>query len=78
MAAIIEDDGMIVETETDIPISPFSSDAQSFVRDYYKGVTIKEDLRIEKGNEDLNFEALANGKDIRFDANSKFIQEAQN
>ena len=70
-------DGTIVETETDIPIRELPANVRSYVKDHYDDATIKEASKIEKANGDLNFEVLVKGKDIMFDANGQFIQEAQ-
>ena len=66
-------DGTIVETETDIPITELPANMDH----HYNDATIKEASKIEKANGDLNFEVLIKGKDIMFDANGQFIQEAQ-
>ena len=50
---------------------------RSYVNDHYNDATIKEASKIERANGAMNFEALVNGKDIMFDANGQFIQEAQ-
>jgi hypothetical protein len=77
MSAIIMGDGTIVETETDIPVSELPANVRSYVKDHYNDATIKEASKIEKANGDMNFEALVNGKDIMFDANGQFKQEAK-
>ena len=77
ISAIIMGDGTIVETETVIPIRELPANVRSYAKDHYNDAIIKESSKIEKVNGDLNFEALVNGKDIMFDANGQFIQEAQ-
>ena len=76
MVLLLKGDGTIVETETDIPVSALPSNARSYVKDHYNEATKNKRQKL-KSHGDLNFEALVNGKDIMFDANGQFIQEAQ-
>jgi len=77
MSAVIQKNGTIVETETDIAISDLPASTQSYVKEHYSGAKIKEASKIVKANGEVNYEALVNGKDVMFDTNGKFIKVAK-
>lgn len=75
MSMVIKPDGTIAETETDIKVSELPVSAQNYVKEHYKGKTIKESARITKEDGTVNYEAEVGGKDVLFDADGKFIKE---
>jgi hypothetical protein len=77
MSAVIDKNGTIVETETDIPVTDLPAAIQDYMKKNYRGIKIEEAARIEKANGDVNYEAEVHHKDIIFDANGKFIKEAK-
>jgi uncharacterized lipoprotein NlpE involved in copper resistance len=77
MSAVIDKNGTIVETETDIAVTELPQSAREYVRQHYKGSTIKEAAQIVKQNGEVNYEAEVKGKDVIFDANGKFLKEAK-
>ena len=77
MSAVIDKNGTIVETETDIPVTDLPVAARDYVKSHYAGVKVKEAAKIVKANGDVNYEAEVNHKDVIFDVNGKFIKEAK-
>jgi len=77
MSTVIDKNGTIVETETDIPVRDLPGSAQDYIKKNYPGTKIEEAARIVKANGDVNYEAEVHHKDVIFDANGKFIKEAK-
>ena len=76
MSAVIDKNGTIVETETDIPVTDLPN-SQDYIKKNYPGTKIEEAARIVKANGEVNYEAEVHHKDVIFDANGKFIKEAK-
>jgi len=77
MSAVIDKNGTIVETETDIPVTDLPKAIQDYMKKNYPGTKIEEAAKIVKANGDINYEAEVHHKDVIFDANGKFIKEAK-
>jgi len=77
MSAVIDKNGTILETETDIAITDLPQGARDYVKDHYKGAKIKEASKIVKSTGELSYEALVNGTDVIFDATGKFMRTAK-
>jgi hypothetical protein len=77
MSSVIDKNGTILETETDMAIKDLPQTIQDYLKDHYKGVTIKEVAKIVRSNGEVNYEALVNGKDVMFDSNGKFLKTAK-
>lgn len=77
MSAVIDKNGTIVETETDIAISDLPAPVQPFIKGHYPNAKITEAAKIVKENGDVNYEAEVNHKDLVFDANGKFVKETE-
>lgn len=77
MSCVIDSEGTIIETETDIAVSKLPSSIQAYVKDHYNDAAIKEAARIEKANGEVNYEAEVKWMDVLFDVNGKFIKEAK-
>jgi hypothetical protein len=77
MSVVIDKNGTVVETETDIPVTDLPKGAQDYMKKNYSGVKIQEAARIVRANRDVNYEAEVRHKDVIFDANGKFIKEAK-
>jgi len=75
MSALFEPNGTITETEVEIKVSDLPAGAQNYIKEHYKGKTIKEAAKVTKPNGEINFEAEIEGKDVVFDASGKFIKE---
>src|SRR4029079_2966470 len=77
MSTVIDKNGTIVETETDIPVTNLPKTAQDYVKKNYPGAKVTEAAKIVKANGDVNFEAEVHHKDVVFDSSGKFIKEAK-
>jgi len=77
MSSVIDKNGTILETETDISVSNLPQSAQAYIKEHYKGAKIKEAAKIVKASGEVNYEALINGKDVMFDRNGNFIKVAK-
>jgi hypothetical protein len=77
MSVLIDKDGPILETETDIAVTDLPKAAQDYVKQHYAGAKITEAAKIIKANGDINYEAEVNHKDVVFDVNGKFIKETK-
>ena len=77
MSAVIDKNGTIVETETDIPVTDLPKSVQDYMKKNYPGTKIEEAAKIVKANGDMNYEAEVNHKDVIFDVNGKFIKETK-
>jgi putative PepSY-like beta-lactamase-inhibitor len=75
MSVVIDENGTIVETETDIPVTDLPATVQEYIKQHYQGKVIKEASTITKANGEVNYEAEVDDKDVIFDANGKFIEE---
>lgn len=76
MSSVIDKNGTILETETDIKVSALPSSVQTYVKDHYNGAKIKEAAEIVRANGEKNYEAEVGGKDVLFDINGRFLKEA--
>ena len=77
MSQVINTQGTVTETETDIPVSELSEKIQTYLQQHYKGAKVKEAAKIEKSDGKILFEAEVNGKDVLFDAEGNFVKEAK-
>ena len=78
ISALFEKDGTMVESEADIKVSSLPASVLAYVKDNYKGKSIKEGAKITKADGTVTYEAEVNGKDVIFDANGKFLKEIKN
>ena len=77
MSALFEANGTFAESEMDIKVADLPAGVLAYVKEHYKGKTIKEGAKITKADGTVNYEAEVAGKDVIFDANGKFIKEAK-
>jgi hypothetical protein len=75
ISVIIDRQGTIVETETEITMSELPSGAQSYVSSHLKGKKIKETAKIVKANGDIIYEVAVAGAAILFDSNGRMIEK---
>ena len=68
---------MIVSTESEmeIKVADLPATVQAYMKEHYKGKTVKEGAKITKADGTVNYEAALGGKDVIFDANGKFLKE---
>ena len=72
---MFEPNGTFTESEVDIKAAVLPATVLAYVKEHYKGKTIKEAAKITKADGAINYEAEVNGKDVIFDANGKFLKE---
>jgi Putative beta-lactamase-inhibitor-like, PepSY-like len=77
MSALFEVNGTMIESETDMAVSVLPATVLSYIKEHYKGKTIKEGAKITKADGTINYEAEVNGKDVIFDASGKFLKEVK-
>lgn len=75
MSALFEANGTMNESEMDIKIADLPASVTAYVKEHYKGKSIKEGAKITKADGTVNFEAEVDGKDVIFDADGKFLRE---
>lgn len=76
MSALFTPEGLLTETEVDIPVSSLPGAIRDYVKTHYKG-TIGEAARINKPNGEINYEAEVGGMDRIFDAGGKYLRSAK-
>lgn len=74
---LYEPNGTMTETETDITPKSLPAAVNNYVKENYKGKSIKEASKIIKADGTINYEAEVNGKDLIFDATGKFLKEVK-
>ena len=75
VSVIINSQGTILETETDIPVSELPKEAVLYLKTHYKGHAVKEASKIVKKNGEVNYEAMVKDRDVMFDVNGKYLKE---
>jgi hypothetical protein len=78
MSALYEANGTITETETGIKVASLPATVLAYVKEHYKGKTVKEGAKITKADGTVNYEAEVNGKDVIFNEAGKFLKEMKN
>jgi hypothetical protein len=76
MSATFDANGGWLETETDIAITELPASITNYVKEHYKGATIKEAAILKTPKGDM-YEAEVKGKDVMFDMNGKFLKEVE-
>ena len=74
---LMDDKGKITETEMDIKVPELPATVLAYVKEHYKGKTIKEGAKITRADGSINYEAEVGGKDVIFDAKGNFLREAK-
>ena len=75
MAAVYNPQGALQETEVSIKVSELPAAIADYMKQHYKGITVKEAAKITKAGGAINYEAEINKKDVIFDAKGNFIRE---
>lgn len=73
MSVIINNNGTIIETETDISIAALPAPISAYIKEHYKNEKIKEAAKIVDGKGEVTYEAEVKNKDLIFDQNGKFL-----
>lgn len=74
MSANFNAAGGLEETEAPIAAGALPEAIAGYVKQHYKGASIKEASKITKAGGVLNYEAAVNGKALIFDQNGKFLK----
>jgi Putative beta-lactamase-inhibitor-like, PepSY-like len=77
MSALFTAEGAMTESEVSIKVTELPAKVLAYVKQNYKGKTIKEGAKITKADGTVNYEAEVNGMDVLFDANGKFLKEVK-
>ncbi|HMG68134.1 MAG TPA: PepSY-like domain-containing protein [Chitinophagaceae bacterium] len=77
MSAVLDNNGTIIEIETDISINELPKSVNSYIAKKYPGSKTKEAAKVVKANGEINYEAEVNNKDVIFDEHGKFIKETK-
>ena len=77
MSALYDANGNPQETEMDIKVTELPATVQAYVKEHYKGKTVKEAAKITKADGTVNYEAEVGGVDVIFDVSGKFLNEAK-
>lgn len=75
MSAVFDANGTMEESEMEIKASELPAGVTTYIKEHYKGASIKEVAKITKANGEVNYEAEVHGKDLIFDATGKFLKE---
>jgi hypothetical protein len=74
MSVLYNTDGTTMESEMAIKVSDLPSTVLTYIKEHYKGKSIKEAAKITKANGTVNYEAEIDGKDIIFDSAGNFLK----
>ena len=77
MSVLIDPDGNITETETEIAVSELSKTITDYCEKNYAGKKIKEAAKIVDAKGIVTYEAEINKTDVLFDLNGTFIKETK-
>ena len=77
MSALFEVNGTFTESEVDIKTEDLPATVLAYVKEHYKGKTVKEGAKITKADGTINYEAEVDGNDVIFDAAGKFLKEVK-
>lgn len=77
MSALFETNGTFIESEMDIKVADLPATVLAYVKEHYKGKSIKEGAKITKADGTVNYEAEVSAMDLIFDSNGKFLKEVK-
>jgi hypothetical protein len=77
MSAVFTAAGSMLESETEINTTALPAAVPAYIKEHYKGKTIKEAAKITKTGGEVNYEAEVDGKDLIFNSSGKFIEIAK-
>ncbi|HSB92326.1 MAG TPA: hypothetical protein VLC28_04375 [Flavitalea sp.] len=75
MSCIIDKNGSIQETETEIPVSELPSPVTGYIAKHYKGIKVKEAAMIVKADGSIVYEAEIKGEDVLVDAKGNLVNK---
>jgi hypothetical protein len=77
MSAVYDATGKLHESEVSIAISDLPTNAITYMKDHYIGITLKAAAKITYADGSINYEAAIKGKDVLFDQKGQFIKVAK-
>ena len=77
MSVLIEANGSIIETETEISIVELPAPVTAYLKKNHPGVKIKEAAKITKADGEVNYEAEVKGSDLIFDSKGIFLKQVK-
>ena len=77
ISAMFEPNGTFTESEVEMKVADLPASISAYVKEHYKGKTIKGGAKITKADGTVNYEAAVSGRDVIFDANGKFLKETE-
>lgn len=77
LSAIYNSKGVLQESEQEMKVNELPAAIVTYMKEHYKGITVKGAAKITKADGSVNYEAAVKGKDVLFDANGKFLKEAK-
>ncbi len=77
-SVVYDTKGALLESEQEIKMSELPAAAITYMKEHYKGITVKAAAKITKAGSSINYEAEIKGKDVLFDANGRFLKEVKN
>ncbi|NCI52002.1 hypothetical protein GWC95_18910 [Sediminibacterium roseum] len=77
LSAIYNPKGVLQESEQEMKVNELPAAIMTYMKEHYKGITVKGAAKITKADGSVNYEAAVKGKDVLFDANGKFLKEAK-
>jgi hypothetical protein len=69
--------GVMQESEQEMKVSALPVVIATYMKEHYKGVTVKGAAKITRADGTVHYEAAVKGKDVIFDATGKFLKEAK-
>lgn len=76
-SAIYDPKGGLVESEQEMKATDLPAVVTAYMKEHYKGITVKGAAKITKAGGTVNYEAEIKGKDVIFDATGKFLKEVK-
>ena len=77
MSAVYDATGKMHESEVSIAITDLPTNVLVYMKDHYKGFTLKAAAKITLADGSIQFEAAIKGKDVLFDEKGKFLKETK-
>lgn len=75
ISVVIDPNGKILETETEMKASELPKNIQDYIAAHYNGQKIKEAAKIVHADGSVQYEAEVNKKDLIFSNNGEFVKE---
>jgi len=75
MSVLIDANGIITETETEIQVNELSKTITDYCAANYAGAKLKEAAKIVDSKGEITFEVEIKKMDVLFDSNGKFLKE---